>query len=111
MLVAVLHHVTDVEDPAGLIATLMAATAPGSYLVISHPAADVQTEAVAQVAQQYNQRVATGQTRRTREQVTAFFDGLELLAPGVVQTPQWRPETPPPATPVPMWAGVARKSG
>jgi hypothetical protein len=60
MLVAVLHHITDADDPAGIIATLMAAVAPGSYLVISHPAADVQTEAVTQVAQQYNQSVATG---------------------------------------------------
>jgi hypothetical protein len=89
----------------------MAAVPPGSYLVIPHPAADVQTEAVAQVAAQYNQHVVTGQTRRTREQVTGFFNGLELLAPGVVQTPQWRPEAPPAGLPVPMWAGVARKSG
>jgi hypothetical protein len=109
MLVAVLHHVTDAQDPAGLVKTLMAAVPPGSYLVISHPAADVQSEAVAQVAAQYNQHVATGQTRRTREQVTGFFDGLELLPPGVVQTPQWRPEVPPSGPPVPMWAGVARK--
>jgi hypothetical protein len=109
MLVAVLHHITDADDPAGIIAALMAAAAPGSYLVISHPAADVHTEAVTQVAQQYNQSVATGQTRRTHEQVTSFFDGLELLAPGVVQTPQWRPETPPPVSQVPMWAGVGQK--
>jgi hypothetical protein len=54
--------------------------------------------------------VATGQTRRTREQVTRFSDGLELLPPGVVQTPQWRPEVPPSGFPVPMWAAVARKS-
>jgi hypothetical protein len=53
--------------------------------------------------------VVTGQTRRTREQVTDFFGGLELLPPGVVETPQWRPEKPP-AGSVPMWAGVARKS-
>ncbi|MGH3282811.1 MAG: SAM-dependent methyltransferase [Trebonia sp.] len=109
MLVAALHHITDAEDPAGIIATLMAAVPPGSYLVISHPAADVQAEAVAQVALLYNQDVATGQTRRTREQVTAFFDGLEALPPGVVQTPQWRPEEPPSGPSVPMWAGVARK--
>jgi SAM-dependent methyltransferase len=109
MLVAVLHHVTDAENPAGLIAALLGAVPAGSYLVISHPAADVQTEAVAQVQTAYNQDVATGQTRRTREQVAAFFDGLELLPPGVVETPQWRPEAAPPAHRVPMWAGVARK--
>jgi 2-polyprenyl-3-methyl-5-hydroxy-6-metoxy-1,4-benzoquinol methylase len=111
MLVAVLHHVTDADDPAGIVATLMAAVPPGSYLVISHPAADVHSEAVAQVAAEYNEHVATGQTRRTREQVTAFFDGLELLPPGVVQTPQWRPDGPAATDPVPMWAGVGRKAG
>ena len=111
MLVAVLHHVTAAEDPAGIIATLMAAVPAGSYLVISHPAADVQTEAVAQVAAQYNEHVVNGQTRRTRAQVEGFFDGLELLPPGVVQTPQWRPEQPPAGSQVPMWAGVGRKAG
>jgi hypothetical protein len=109
MLVAVLHHITEADNPAGIIGALMDAVPAGSYLVISHPAADVQTEAVTQVQSAYNQDVATGQTRRTREQVTAFFDGLELLEPGVVETPQWRPETAAPAHPVPMWAGVARK--
>jgi hypothetical protein len=110
MLVAVLHHITDETDPASIIATLMAAVPPGSHLVVSHPAADVQEEAVAQVAVQYNQHVATGQTRRTHDQVTRFFDGLELLPPGVVQTPQWRPDTPPSGSQVPMWAGVGRKA-
>jgi SAM-dependent methyltransferase len=109
MLVAVLHHVTDADDPAAIIATLLDAVPAGSYLVVSHPAADVQTEAVAQVATAYNQDVATGQTRRTREQVEGFFAGLDLLPPGVVQTPRWRPEAAPPATPVPMWAGVGKK--
>jgi 2-polyprenyl-3-methyl-5-hydroxy-6-metoxy-1,4-benzoquinol methylase len=109
MLVAVLHHITDAEDPAGIIATLMAAVPPGSHLVISHPAADVQNDAVAKVATQYNQSVVTGQTRRTREQVAVLFGDLELLPPGVVETPQWRPENPVPGS-VPMWAGVGRKS-
>jgi S-adenosyl methyltransferase len=110
MLVAVLHHITDAEDPAGIIAQLMAAVPPGSYLVISHPAADVQTEAVAKVAVQYNEHVVTGQTRRTQQQVTDFFGDLELLPPGVVETPRWRPEKAVSGS-VPMWAGVARKSG
>jgi hypothetical protein len=110
MLVAVLHHITDAEDPAGIIEALMAAMSPGSYLVISHPAADVQTEAVAKVAVQYNEHVVTGQTRRTQKQVEDLFGGLDLLPPGVVQTPQWRPEVPPTSSQVPMWAGVARKS-
>jgi hypothetical protein len=110
MLVAVLHHIQDTDDPAGIIGALLAAVPPGSYLVISHPAADVQSDAVAQVAVRYNELVATGQVRRKRDQVAAFFNGLELLPPGVVQTPEWRPERPvPDGTSVPMWAGVGRK--
>lgn len=108
MLVAVLHHIADAAAPADIISTPMAAVPPGSCLVISHPAADLEGKAV-----EYNQSVATGRTRRTRrtrEQVTSFFDGLELLPPRVVQTPLWRSEAPPPELPVPMRARVARKS-
>ena len=112
MLVAILHHIRDSDDPAGIIRALMAAVPPGSYLVISHPAADVQADAVAKVAVEYNEHVVTGQVRRTRDQVAGFFEGLELLPPGVVQTPQWRPESPAGSgVPVPMWAAVGRKNG
>ena len=68
------------------------------------------TEKVAEVARRYNASVVTGQTRRSADEVTAFFGDWEILDPGVTQTPAWRPD--PPATPtgaVPMWAGVARK--
>ena len=111
MLVAVLHHVPDSDDPAGIIATLRGALPPGSHLVISHPAADVQVDAVTEVARRYNAMVPVGQTRRTREQVAAFFGDWQILEPGVVQTPQWRPDPglPRHQSPVPMWAGVARK--
>jgi hypothetical protein len=112
MLVAILHHIRGEDDPAGIIRTLMAAVPPGSYLVLSHPAADVQADAVAKVAVEYNEHVVTGQVRRTRDQVAGFFEGLELLPPGVVQTPRWRPESPAGSgRPVPMWAAVGRKNG
>jgi S-adenosyl methyltransferase len=79
-------------------------------LVISHPARDVQTEKVAEVARRYNASVVTGQTRRSVDEVTAFFGDWEILEPGVTQTPAWRPDPPAPVTgTVPMWAGVARK--
>ena len=61
---------------------------------------------------EYNEHVVTGQVRRTRDQVAGFFEDLELLPPGVVQTPQWRPESPAGSgVPVPMWAAVGRKNG
>ncbi len=83
----------------------------GSYLVITQPASDVDAEAVAAGAQRYNSRVTTPQTRRSREEVTRFFDGLELVDPGVVQPHRWRPDPdgPPPAGESSAWAGLARK--
>jgi hypothetical protein len=109
MLVAVLHHIPDDDDPYGIVTRLVSAVPPGSYLVITHPASDVDTEAVAEVARRYNARVPAGQRRRSHGEVTRFFAGLELLEPGVVQTTQWRPAAPGDTVPVPMWAGVARK--
>ena len=110
MLVAVLHHVPDSDDPYGLVARLRDAVPAGSYLVVSHPASDVETEKVTEVARRYNASVVTGQTRRSADEVAAFLGDWEILEPGVTQTPAWRPDpASPPAGPVPMWAGVARK--
>ena len=91
MLLGVLHLIQDAEDPWGIVARLMAALPAGSYLTISHPAIDIHhTQANAQRV--YNERVATPQTLRTREQVEKFFTGLELVEPGLVQVHQWRPD-------------------
>jgi hypothetical protein len=69
----------------------MAAMSAGSYLTVSHPAIDIhQSQTNAQRV--YNERVATPQTLRTREQVTRFFTDLELVDPGLVQVHQWRPD-------------------
>jgi hypothetical protein len=110
MLLGVLHLIQDAEDPWGIVARLMAALPAGSYLTISHPAIDIHhTQANAQRV--YNERVATPQTLRTREQVQRFFAGLELVEPGLVQVHQWRPDPgdyAPDGT-VSAHGGVARK--
>lgn len=110
MLLGVLHLVSDAEDPWKVVTTLMSAVAPGSYLVISHPALDIsETQAEAQRA--YNQNVSTAQTLRTREQVDRFFTGLEYVPPGLVQVHQWRPspEDEAPEGTVSAHGGVAKK--
>lgn len=90
VLMAVLQFVPDSDDPHGIVRRLTEAVPSGSYLVISHPA----------------QRV----TPRSRERVTEFFDGLELIEPGVIRCPEWRPDSPKDAMgKSPMWGGVARK--
>jgi S-adenosyl methyltransferase len=61
----------------------------GSYLVISHPASDLQAVAMAGMATRLNQLMAQRVTPRSREKVTAWFDGLELIEPGVIRCPQW----------------------
>jgi hypothetical protein len=112
MLVGILHLVADPEDPYGIVRKLMAPTAPGSYLVITHPAKDVDTTTVAEGARRYNAHVSTAQTRRTYAETERFFDGLELLDPGVVQCQRWHPD--PDATDigeeVSCYGAVARKN-
>jgi hypothetical protein len=92
ILVGIMHLISDDEDPYGLAARLMAATVPGSYLVITQPASDVHADAAAEGARRYNERVATKQTRRSRAEVARFVEGLEVLEPGIVQMHRWRPE-------------------
>ncbi|MFI9603308.1 SAM-dependent methyltransferase [Streptomyces sp. NPDC052043] len=113
MLVAVLQYVPDADDPYGIARRLLDALAPGSHIVLSHPAADIGAEEVAESMRAYNDRAAAhaGATPRTHAEVARFFDGADLLDPGVVQLPAWRPDPAdgPSAGPLPMWCGVGRK--
>ena len=110
VLMAVLQFVPDADDPYGLVRRLMAAVPSGSYLVISHPAADIQAAAMAGMATKLNQLMAQRVTPRSKAEVTAFFDGLELVDPGVVRCPEWRPDRPEDAAgKSTMWGGVGEK--
>jgi hypothetical protein len=94
-LLAIMHLIPDADDPYGIVATLMAAVPSGSYLVLSHPASDIRAAAVAEMAKRVNARLGpTRGTMRDRAEVTRFFDGLELLEPGVEQPQRWHPEGP-----------------
>jgi len=111
LLVSVLHLVPDTDDPYAIVSRLVQATAPGSHLVIVHPSSDIQPKASAQMAANLNRMVAQKRTYRSHDQVSRFFGGLDLVEPGVVPLPQWRPDTADEATvPTLAWAGVARKS-
>jgi SAM-dependent methyltransferase len=111
MLVAVLQYVPDADDPHGITRRLLDALAPGSHLVLSHPAADIGAEEVAASMRVYDERAAADAdaTPRTHADVTRFFDGTEILDPGVVQLPEWRPETDSGPGALPMWCGVGRE--
>jgi S-adenosyl methyltransferase len=88
--VAVLHFIDDGKGPHAAVARYVDAMAPGSYLVLSHIAAE-DTDEQAQARTLY-QKDAVPIVARTREQLAAFFTGTELVEPGIVWTPLWHPE-------------------
>ena len=111
MLLAVLQYIPDPDDPAALTARLLAGLPAGSHVVISHPAADIAAAAVARSMRVYNDRAAASAAAaaRTREEVARLFADTELLEPGLVSLPHWRPEPQDEApAAVPMWGGVGR---
>jgi hypothetical protein len=111
MLLGVLYMIPDADQPYGTVATYMDAVVPGSYLAISHPASDVDAEEAAQAAREYDNALPTTQTNRNRAQVVKFFDGLELIEPGVVQLNKWRPDPGDvdPGIEISSWAGLGLK--
>lgn len=110
MMVAILQFIPDEEDPAGIVARLLAELPTGSHLVITHPASDLQAKAMAEMAQRVNRLMAQQVTPRSHAQVSGFFDGLELVEPGVVRAPEWRPDSEHGASvPCTMWGGVGRR--
>jgi S-adenosyl methyltransferase len=93
MLLTILHLISDEEDPYRIVATLMGAVPPGSALVISHVAADIETEALGAARDRVSQYMRERQTYRNHAEVSRFFDGLEVVEPGVVMAQQWRPNS------------------
>jgi hypothetical protein len=111
MLLAVLHLITDAQDPAAIIRTVMDAVPRGSYLVIGHHTADLYPELIEFAKRMSELNPDFPATLRGRQQVTDLFDGLDLVAPGVVQISKWRPDSDLNThTAAALWGGVARKS-
>jgi S-adenosyl methyltransferase len=118
LLMAILHFIPDDEDPFGIVARFRDALPAGSYLAISHGTRDIpvrpdmsaeeMTEMGARVERLYQQTTAFMVTR-TRAQVERFFDGFDLLDPGVVEIQLWRPDDPNSMLPGGYYGGVGRK--
>ncbi|MGK5555735.1 SAM-dependent methyltransferase [Actinomadura kijaniata] len=88
LMVSVLHFVPDEEDPAGVVARFRERMAPGSRLILSHLASDAFPAELARTEKVYegaNARMGA----RPRAQIMGFFDGFDLLPPGLVGPPQW----------------------
>jgi len=92
LLVAVLPFLSDADDPAGIVASLATALAPGSFLAISHLTADFAPAQVTSGVAAYNALVPADIAPRSHTQVTALFGGLSLVPPGVVPMSEWRPD-------------------
>jgi len=95
LLVAILHFITEAENPGRIVATLRDALPPGSYLALSHATGDLRPEAAQQAAAVYHQATSTV-TLRGHARIAALFEGWDLVEPGLVQVPLWRPEGKPP---------------
>jgi hypothetical protein len=111
MLLAILHYIPDLDQARQIVARLLSAVPSGSYLTISHAASDIAPEQMAEMIRRMNQHLAEGNhVGRSRAVVARFFDGLEVLEPGVVKVTEWRPESVLEAQgPTSLWGGVARK--
>ena len=109
-LVALTHYLND--DAYGLLKRYVAELAPGSFVILSQVTPDLSPEAVEKAAEQFR-RNGTPFFPRSLTEFSRFFDGLELLGPGVIPVSGWRPGPEDVAAQaegiVPVYAGVARK--
>lgn len=111
LMVSVLHFVAEDPDPHAAVRRYVDVMAPGSYLVLSH-AANLTTDGSIKTEKLYRQSNNPGVARSNGE-ILAFFDGTEIVEPGLVWTPEWRPESPGDVGENPemslVYAGVGRK--
>jgi hypothetical protein len=91
LMFAVVHFMDAGDKPAEVIKTYRDATVPGSYLALSHITAEGRPDMIDAVAE-YSTKATMEGNLRTREEIVSFFDGYDLVDPGVVFTPQWRGE-------------------
>ncbi|MEV5729922.1 MULTISPECIES: SAM-dependent methyltransferase [Streptomyces] len=112
ILLGVVIFIGDDEDPYSLVRRLVDALPAGSHLVLSHTITSPSMPDVDEAVKFWNEHGTPKLTQRSPEDVTRFFDGLELLEPGVVSCSRWRPEDGDGTEPeeVAMFGGVARKN-
>ncbi|MCA2222467.1 SAM-dependent methyltransferase [Nonomuraea aurantiaca] len=112
MLMGIMGYVRDDEGPKEIVARLMERLAPGSYLALWDGVNLVTGQALDQAQENYNEGGGVPYNLRDEGRFTAFFDGLDLVEPGVVSLPQWRPDPDPfqdSTERVDALCGVARK--
>ena len=110
IMVDLLNFIEDDAEVSTVIAALTAAVPSGSYVVIMHPASDLDP-ALPEAEKRWNQLAPQRVRLRSREELAGYLAGLELVEPGLVTVPEWRPDPgePAPAELIPLYAVVARK--
>jgi O-methyltransferase involved in polyketide biosynthesis len=114
LLVAVLHFLTDDADPWGLLTRYRSHLPPGSHIAIAHATKDDRPPEAVQKMTDVYRRASAPFNFRTKDQILAFFDGFDLLPPGLVYCPDWRRDPGTPSSPSAPWnfggVGVLRGS-
>ncbi len=110
LMMAVLHFVSDADQPTTIIRRLRAALAPGSCLAITHGTHEGREEEVARLQRVYG-KGGSPVTSRSKAEIAALFDGFRLVPPGVVWAPLWHPDPDDDVSEPPrsgLYAGVGR---
>ena len=111
MLIAVLHCIPDSDDPHAIVRRLLAAVPAGSYVALSHPGRDLGGPNQGEMYRRLNELMPAQVRARAFEEVSGFFEGTELVPPGVVKITEWRPESALEAkSPGAMWGGAGLKA-
>jgi len=110
-MLGVLWHVLDNDEAYSIISRLMGPMPSGSYLAINHPTLEVTGEKMATAIKYWNQYGKPPGTHRTPAEIARFFDGMELVEPGVISITRWRPEATPFGEPdeIDQFGAVGRK--
>ncbi|MDQ0809243.1 hypothetical protein QFZ63_000957 [Streptomyces sp. B3I7] len=115
LMITILHFVTEEEDPAGIVAAFRDALPAGSWLAMTHATNQDRPDTAAAVGKLYRSRASSPVTARSRAEILGLLDGFELVEPGLVHVPLWRPgpDDDVPDNPSEYWvlAGVGRRTG
>jgi S-adenosyl methyltransferase len=111
MLLGIVEHILDTDEAHAIVNQLLDALPSGSYLVLCDPTTEVRREVMLEAIRQWNESASPLITARSRQELIRFFDGLELLEPGVVSSSLWRPVAGEIGVPVEVFnfGGVGRK--
>lgn len=107
MMLGILNFVMDTDEAQTIVRHLLAALPSGSYLALTHPTTELNGEANVAAMKFWNENAAPPIRTRAGAEIARFFDGLELVDPGLVSCAQWRPEGE--REQVPQYGGIGRK--